>query len=166
MPIIRRSPLSRVFISRRFISTTPAVSQHAVTLGIRREDPDRIWERRCPLTPEAVEHLVHKEGIKVLVQDCDRRVFPIADFVKVRLRTAKGPHHVSNPPFRPAHMYTLLSSQRTLSLASRKPRCLTLSPRRSRRPLPSTAAMYPAHISCSHIRPRVSHITWNYFLDS
>ncbi|KAF7986808.1 hypothetical protein HWV62_20442 [Athelia sp. TMB] len=96
MPMIRRSPLSRLLISRRFISTTPAAAQHSVTLGIRREDPDRIWERRCPLTPEAVEHLVKKEGIKVLVQDCDRRVFPIADFIKA------GAH--VHPTLEPAHI--------------------------------------------------------------
>lgn len=78
--IIRRSPLSRIFTSRRLLSTHPAGN---VTVGIRREDPTRIWERRCPITPEAVEHLVQKEGVNVLVQDCDRRIFPIADFVKV-----------------------------------------------------------------------------------
>lgn len=83
MPMIRRSPLSRIFSSRRSVSTTTVASQQPVTLGIRREDPERIWERRCPLTPDAVEHLVRKEGVKVLVQDCDRRVFPISDFVKV-----------------------------------------------------------------------------------
>jgi alpha-aminoadipic semialdehyde synthase len=55
-----------------------------LTIGIRREDPERIWERRCPLTPDAVHELVKKENIQVLIQDCDRRVFPMAEFVKVR----------------------------------------------------------------------------------
>jgi hypothetical protein len=54
-----------------------------VTIGIRREDPGRIWERRCPLTPEAVDTLVKKERARVLVQDCDRRVFGVEEFVKV-----------------------------------------------------------------------------------
>lgn len=54
-----------------------------VVLGIRREDPARIWERRCPLTPEAVERLVHEEGVEVLVQPCERRVFKTEEFVKV-----------------------------------------------------------------------------------
>lgn len=55
-------------------------------LGIRREDPQRIWERRCPLTPEAVERLVQEDGIEVLVQPCERRVFRTEDFVKVRCK--------------------------------------------------------------------------------
>ena len=56
-----------------------------LTLGIRREDPLRIWERRCPLTPDAVHELVHEHGVDVLVQPCDRRVFTSNDFLKVRL---------------------------------------------------------------------------------
>lgn len=54
-----------------------------VVLGIRREDPARIWERRCPLTPEAVERLVHEDGVEVLVQPCERRVFKTEEFLKV-----------------------------------------------------------------------------------
>lgn len=82
MTVLRRSPLSRIFTLRRSLSTRPAGK---VTIGVRREDPARIWERRCPITPEAVEHLVQKEDVKVLIQDCDRRVFPITDYVKVRV---------------------------------------------------------------------------------
>jgi alpha-aminoadipic semialdehyde synthase len=76
----RHSLLSRVFISSRLLSTS---TRPKVTIGIRREDPERIWERRCPLTPEAVDTLVRKEGVRVLVQDCDRRVFGVGEFVKV-----------------------------------------------------------------------------------
>lgn len=54
-----------------------------MTIGIRREDPARIWERRCPLTPDAVHDLVHKDGVEVLVQDCERRVWSTDEFVKV-----------------------------------------------------------------------------------
>ncbi|EGN97202.1 hypothetical protein SERLA73DRAFT_169625 [Serpula lacrymans var. lacrymans S7.3] len=71
-----RSPLSRVVAFRRNISTTP------LTIGIRREDPSRIWERRCPITPQGVEQLVRSDRVKVLIQDCDRRIFPIDDFLK------------------------------------------------------------------------------------
>ena len=60
---------------RRALSTKPII-------GIRREDPQRLWERRCPLTPDAVEQLVN-EGVSVLVQPCERRVFKTEDFVKV-----------------------------------------------------------------------------------
>ena len=56
---------------------------HTLTVGLRREDPTRIWERRCPLTPTAVNELV-RDGARVLVQPCDRRVFPIREFVEVR----------------------------------------------------------------------------------
>ncbi|KAH7099522.1 Saccharopine dehydrogenase-domain-containing protein [Auriculariales sp. MPI-PUGE-AT-0066] len=56
-------------------------SVHTLTLGIRREDPTRIWERRCPLTPLAVHDLV-RQGVRVLVQPCNRRVFPLRDFVE------------------------------------------------------------------------------------
>jgi alpha-aminoadipic semialdehyde synthase len=55
----------------------------SLTIGLRREDPSRIWERRCPLTPDAVHDLVHNENTAVLVQNCERRVFPINEFVKV-----------------------------------------------------------------------------------
>jgi len=55
----------------------------AVTLGIRREDPGRIWERRCPLTPSAVASLIADEGVRVVVQACDRRVFSNAEFEAV-----------------------------------------------------------------------------------
>lgn len=52
------------------------------TLGIRREDPSRIWERRVPLTPKAVQSLI-SEGVRVLIQPCARRVFPTEEYVKV-----------------------------------------------------------------------------------
>ena len=38
-------------------------SSNKLTIGIRREDPQRIWERRCPLTPEAVSQLVEQEVV-------------------------------------------------------------------------------------------------------
>ncbi|KAI0086800.1 Saccharopine dehydrogenase-domain-containing protein [Irpex rosettiformis] len=50
-------------------------SSNKLTIGIRREDPQRIWERRCPLTPEAVSELVEQEDVRVLVQPCERRVW-------------------------------------------------------------------------------------------
>ncbi|KAF8574094.1 hypothetical protein K439DRAFT_1642441 [Ramaria rubella] len=63
-------------VLRRFLSqiTSP------LTIGLRREDPARIWERRCPLTPSAVEELVQDAGVRVLVQDCNRRVFGTHEF--------------------------------------------------------------------------------------
>ncbi|KAJ6584864.1 Saccharopine dehydrogenase-domain-containing protein [Mycena capillaripes] len=52
-----------------------------LTVGLRREDPTRIWERRTPLTPNAVKRLV-SEHIKVHVEPCDRRVFRDHEYVQ------------------------------------------------------------------------------------
>ncbi|KAF8556698.1 hypothetical protein OG21DRAFT_1482902 [Imleria badia] len=71
---------------RRASFATVAPSSSKLTIGIRRENPSRIWERRCPLTPDAVQSLVHEENVDVLVQDCDRRVFPARQFVKAGAR--------------------------------------------------------------------------------
>jgi alpha-aminoadipic semialdehyde synthase len=60
-----------------------------LTIGIRREDPQRIWERRCPLTPEAVSELVEKEGVRVLVQPCERRVWTANELLQVRILLCK-----------------------------------------------------------------------------
>jgi len=55
-----------------------------VTIGIRREDPGRVWERRAPLTPDAVAELVTRDNVRVLIQECERRVFPLEEYVRVR----------------------------------------------------------------------------------
>ncbi|KAG8912919.1 hypothetical protein FRC00_003491, partial [Tulasnella sp. 408] len=62
---------------RRNIST----STSKVTVGIRKEDPGRLWERRCPVTPDAVHDLV-RDGVQVLIQPCERRVWSNEEFVK------------------------------------------------------------------------------------
>ena len=46
----------------------------AKVIGIRREDVNR-WERRAPLTPGEVARLVAGEGLRVLVQPSDNRIF-------------------------------------------------------------------------------------------
>ncbi|KAF7795096.1 hypothetical protein EIP86_006241 [Pleurotus ostreatoroseus] len=72
-------------------------SQHGkLTIGIRREDPQRIWERRCPLTPEAVHRLVKDEDVDVLVQPCERRVWRMEELIEAGAR----PH----PTLKPAHI--------------------------------------------------------------
>ncbi|KAG6811583.1 hypothetical protein H0H92_006747 [Tricholoma furcatifolium] len=53
-----------------------------VTVGIRREDPKRIWERRAPLSPKAVKELV-EGGVKVEFEHCDRRVFRDDEYLAV-----------------------------------------------------------------------------------
>ncbi|KAG6909409.1 hypothetical protein DXG01_000710 [Tephrocybe rancida] len=62
--------------SRRSLTRT------AVTVGIRREDPQRIWERRAPLSPKAVKELV-EGGINVEFEHCDRRVFRDDEYIAV-----------------------------------------------------------------------------------
>lgn len=60
-------------------------SRQLMTLGIRREDPGRVWERRVPLTPEAVQSLLSStRDLKVEVESCRRRCFPDDLYAKVR----------------------------------------------------------------------------------
>jgi saccharopine dehydrogenase (NAD+, L-lysine-forming) len=53
----------------------------APTIGIRREDVNR-WERRAPLTPREVARLVTDEGIRVVVQPSDVRIFDGAAYAE------------------------------------------------------------------------------------
>lgn len=59
-----------------------ASKSNVLTIGIRQEDPARLWERRCPLTPSAVHELVREEGVRVLLQHCNRRVLDTSEFEK------------------------------------------------------------------------------------
>ncbi|PSR70716.1 hypothetical protein PHLCEN_2v13409 [Hermanssonia centrifuga] len=69
----------------------------ALTIGIRREDPLRIWERRCPLSPHAVHALLQEfDGLRVLVQPCERRIWTMDEF----LQAGALPH----PTLAPAHI--------------------------------------------------------------
>jgi alanine dehydrogenase len=51
----------------------------AKVIGIRREDVNR-WERRAPLTPREVARLVRDEGLRVIVQPSDIRIFEDAAY--------------------------------------------------------------------------------------
>ncbi|UCG43892.1 MAG: hypothetical protein JSU73_04555 [candidate division WOR-3 bacterium] len=51
-------------------------------LGIRREDKNE-WERRSPLTPEQVSHLIEERGIRVAVQPSSLRAFPDKGYADV-----------------------------------------------------------------------------------
>lgn len=68
-------------------TTTPtsrsylAMTRSLATLGIRREDPRRVWERRTPLTPEAVASLAEKASVEV--ESCSRRCFPDSAYAAV-----------------------------------------------------------------------------------
>ncbi|ESK83942.1 saccharopine dehydrogenase (nadp+ l-glutamate-forming) [Moniliophthora roreri MCA 2997] len=53
-----------------------------LTIGIRREDPTRIWERRAPLTPDSVYELVKDKGVEVHVEGCERRIFKDEEYIK------------------------------------------------------------------------------------
>ncbi|KAF9481464.1 hypothetical protein BDN70DRAFT_876255 [Pholiota conissans] len=46
-----------------------------VKIGMRAEDPARIWERRAPLTPETVYSLTSSGRAQVEVVSCARRVY-------------------------------------------------------------------------------------------
>ena len=90
MPLLKRSPL----FLRRCYST--ATNGPKLVVGIRKEDPSRIWERRAPLTPDAVHRLVKSTGVDVLIQDCERRTFSISDYVKAGAQVHKTlePAHI------------------------------------------------------------------------
>lgn len=81
--MLRRAPFG---FNLRGVLTAPQSrsASTGLTIGIRREDPARIWERRCPLTPEAIYQLVRKDGVNVLVQPCERRVFTMRELKEVR----------------------------------------------------------------------------------
>ncbi|KAG6886864.1 hypothetical protein C0995_003874 [Termitomyces sp. Mi166 len=68
-----------------------------VTVGIRREDPRRIWERRAPLTPDDVHKLV-SAGVAVQIEPCSRRIFPDAAYVSAGAQLtpslATSPAHI------------------------------------------------------------------------
>ncbi|KAG8700622.1 hypothetical protein FRC08_004601 [Ceratobasidium sp. 394] len=77
------------------IKRTPILAQRGaralstkgrVTVGLRREDPARTWERRTPLTPDGVEELVEELGAEVLVEECERRVYRTRDYEKAGAR--------------------------------------------------------------------------------
>ncbi len=54
-------------------------------LGIRRETKSQ-WERRTPLIPEHVHELIKREGIEVVVESSERRVFTDEEYRKVGAR--------------------------------------------------------------------------------
>ena len=71
--------------TNRSLRLRPHLFTRSLTLGIRQEDPARIWERRAPLTPDAVNSLVEQDGLEVLIQPCARRVYPISAYLAVSL---------------------------------------------------------------------------------
>jgi hypothetical protein len=60
----------------------------AKVIGIRREDVNR-WERRAPLTPREVARLVSDEGLEVLVQPSDIRIFGDAAYAEAGATVAE-----------------------------------------------------------------------------
>jgi len=80
-PLGKRACSSPFHIGRTLATVPPEPAR--VVVGIRREDPSRIWERRCPVTPDEVAQLVQHLDVDVLIQDCDRRVFPTDQFIRV-----------------------------------------------------------------------------------
>ncbi|KAF9220571.1 hypothetical protein BS17DRAFT_786754 [Gyrodon lividus] len=119
--LLKRSSVHPQSTRRAFATVAPPSK---LTIGIRREDPARIWERRCPLTPVAVESLVHNDNVDVLIQDCDRRVFPLHQYIKAGARI--------HPTLEPAHIILgiketpldelIVSPPCTISSASPTPR--------------------------------------------
>ena len=55
------------------------------SIGIRRETKSP-WERRCPVTPALVRHLVASVDVNVLIQPSARRVFPDSEYTRAGAR--------------------------------------------------------------------------------
>lgn len=64
-------PRSSTLILKRSFHTT---LQSRGILGLRKEDPARIFERRAPLSPRAVESLI-QQGHQVLVEKSSKRIY-------------------------------------------------------------------------------------------
>lgn len=62
-----------------FSTTTQSFSNKKPVLGIAREDVN-LWERRAPLSPNHVETLVSRKGVRVLVQPSSRRAYSMAEY--------------------------------------------------------------------------------------
>ncbi|CAE6370638.1 unnamed protein product [Rhizoctonia solani] len=68
-----------------------------VTIGLRREDPARIWERRTPLPPNIVRELVDELGVEVLVEECERRVWGNHEYAKAGAKLVPSGKHALEP---------------------------------------------------------------------
>lgn len=75
-------PLGRP--ARHFSTSLSALA----TLGMRREDPRRVWERRAPLTPDAVRTLVKDNTVEV--ESCERRCFPDEQYEAVSYQSRRS----------------------------------------------------------------------------
>ncbi|KAK7696375.1 hypothetical protein QCA50_001029 [Cerrena zonata] len=72
MTVLRRTPFHVHRVTRRAYHVT---RPKKLTIGIRREDSQRIWERRSPLVPEDVHRLVQEEDVDIVFQSCERRIW-------------------------------------------------------------------------------------------
>ncbi|OCF43182.1 alpha-aminoadipic semialdehyde synthase [Kwoniella heveanensis CBS 569] len=85
LPLVGTSRLACL----RTIQSRSSYRRCLTTLGLRREDPTRIWERRTALTPEAVKQLLDEQNsggktkLKVEVESCLRRCFPDARYAEI-----------------------------------------------------------------------------------
>ncbi|KAF6041134.1 AASS [Bugula neritina] len=69
---------SPVFSTKRLVSMSQYGSSKKPTLAIRRED-NSVWERRAPLSPGDVRHLV-KQNIDVILQPSNRRSYSMEEY--------------------------------------------------------------------------------------
>lgn len=54
------------------------------SIGLRRENKSR-WERRAPLTPEAVKKLIQETGTRVYVESSTKRIFSDKAYAEVSI---------------------------------------------------------------------------------
>lgn len=84
-----------------------------------REDPTRIWERRAPLTPDAVHDLVKDGEVEVEVASCSRRVFVDGEYERVSWSFTLEVFVDHHWPPRQGHASFLISQLLTSSWASK-----------------------------------------------
>ncbi|POW10572.1 hypothetical protein PSTT_06017 [Puccinia striiformis] len=68
------------------------LSNGQVTLAIKAEHPNRLWERRTPLIPDHVQKLVEKfgESLSVKVESSQKRIFDDQSYAGAELVAAGG----------------------------------------------------------------------------
>ena len=99
----------RLCLSSATMSSLVAGFKRPLVLGIRREDPARIWERRSPLVPAHVRRLLEKhKDLKVQVQRCTRRFFTEEQYTEVRRPPLSHDQRLS-------HVYRLARKSWTIS---------------------------------------------------
>lgn len=78
---LARAQFSGSGCSRRRLGSSAA--RRPAVLGLRAEDVQRVWERRSPLSPGHVKELIDRDGVQVVVQKSEKRVWRDEEYQRV-----------------------------------------------------------------------------------